>query len=123
MQPFIREGDVVTVSPLRGAAPRLGDVVAYAELEGDRVVVHRVVGTRGGAWLVKGDNNPGADGLVVPAQIIGRVTRVERGGRDVSLGLGPERWLIARLARSGLLWSCLLPVWRRVCNRTRGSLA
>jgi hypothetical protein len=123
MLPFIHEGDLVTVSPLSGAAPRLGDVVAYAAVELERVVVHRVVGRSGGAWLVKGDNNPGADGLIVQAQILGRVTRVERDGREVSLGLGPERWLIARLARSGLLWSYLLPAWRRLCNRTRGSQA
>jgi len=123
MQPFIREGDVVTVSPLRGAGLRVGDVVAYAALEAERVVVHRVIGRNGRDLLIKGDGNAGADGLIAETQILGRVTRVERDGRKVHLGLGPERWLIARLARSGLLWSYLLPAWQRFCSRTGGPQA
>ena len=35
--------------------------------------------------------------------ILGRVTRIERAGRRVRLGLGPERALIAVLSRRGLL--------------------
>jgi SOS-response transcriptional repressor LexA len=102
MVPFICDGDVVTVAPLVDV-PRLGDVVAVAWDEPARLVVHRVVGRSGGRWLVRGDNLPAADGPVSRAQIIGRVVRIEHGGRAVARGLGPSAALVALLSRAGLL--------------------
>ena len=111
MMPFILDGDVISVSPLRRGRPNIGDVVAFIRPESESLVVHRVVARRGEACLIQGDNSWGeGDGLVPCANILGRVTRVERGGRAVRLGLGPERFLIAHLSRLGFL----LPLWQRV---------
>jgi hypothetical protein len=44
-----------------------------------------------------------ADPVASPEDLLGRVTRVERGGRRVRLGLGVERLPIAWLSRVGLL--------------------
>jgi hypothetical protein len=44
-----------------------------------------------------------ADPAASPDDLLGRVTRVERGGRRVRLGLGLERLAIAWLSRIGLL--------------------
>jgi len=103
MAPFIRDGDVITVAPLAGP-PGLGEVVAFVRPEAEMLVVHRVVAIRGDAPLIQGDSVPECTDGVIPLQnILGRVTRVERQGQAVWLGLGPERLLIAWLSRSGLL--------------------
>ena len=114
MWPFVREGDTITVSPLAGAGPRLGDVVAFLGPETGKLVVHRVVGRRDGAFLIRGDNAPESADAVPAASILGRVTRVERGCRRISFGLGPERTLIATLSRRGLLRPPLWSAWRLV---------
>lgn len=114
MSPFVKDGDVITVSPLSGASPRLGDVVPCIGPETGKLFVHRVVGKRGDFCIIRGDNTPEADGLVSKANVLGRVTRVERDGKRVFLGLGPERLLIALLTRRGLLLPLLRPMWRLV---------
>lgn len=113
MSPFVRDGDVITVSPLSDLSPRLGDVVAFIRPENEKLVVHRVVGKRDGFYLIKGDSTTNYTDVIPGANILGRVSRVERNGKRVYLGLGPERRLIAFLTRKELLW-LLLPVWRLV---------
>jgi hypothetical protein len=121
MAPFVRDGDLITVSPFRRARPGVGDVVAFLRPGTGNVVVHRVVARRGRDWFIQGDGVPGhADGLVPPENLLGRVTRVERNGRTVWLGLGPERYAIAWLSRTKRLvpfgeWlaSWLRPLLRR----------
>ena len=114
MSPFIKDGDVVTVSPLLDVTPRLGDVVAFIRPEAKKLVIHRVLGKKGDACIINGDNNFAIDGLIPKANILGCVKTVERDGRRVNLGLGPERRLIAFLARTKLLWPLMTPVWRLV---------
>jgi signal peptidase I len=86
----IRPGDVVA---LRVACP----TGAAAEL------VHRVVGLQPGGLVTRGDNNRRNDsGFVTAETLLGRVTRVERGGqiRPVlggRLGLARARLLHARI--------------------------
>ncbi|HOL17759.1 MAG TPA: S26 family signal peptidase, partial [Bacillota bacterium] len=99
MYPFIRNNDVVTIAPLNGRLPRIGEVVACTHPVTGRLVIHRVIKKNAHGWLLQGDNCPRADGEVTGDQIIGRVIRIERGGREVRLGLGAERKLIALLNR------------------------
>jgi signal peptidase I len=110
MSPFIRDGDVITVSRLRGRSPGPGRVVAFVRPGMGRLIVHRVVGKKGDSYMIKGDNSPEADALVPKGDILGYVSKVERDGKRVFLGLGPERFVIASLSRRGLL----LPLLRRV---------
>ena len=104
MAPFIRDGDVITVSPFRHAQPGAGEVVAFVRPGAGKLVVHRVVARRGTASFIQGDSAPDhMDGIIPPENLLGRVTRIERNGHDVWLGLGPERYLIAWLSRTRLL--------------------
>jgi len=115
MTPFIKDGDVITMSPLSDALPRLGDVVVFIHPEMERLVVHRMVGQNGNYFLVRGDNTSSVTNDLIPKEnILGCTTRVEREGNEVFLGLGPERLLIALLTRTGLLSSLLPPLWRLV---------
>lgn len=102
MAPFIRDGDVIYISPFRKGEPGLGQVAAFLQPQTGGLLVHRVVGKNGLAYLIQGDNTPGKTDLVPPENLLGRVTQVERDGRQVRLGLGAERYLIALSSRSRL---------------------
>ena len=102
MTPFIRSGDVVTVSSLASQAPRLGDVVAFVHPETRLLCLHRVLSAHGDRFFIQGDNLAETpDGLIARGAILGRVTGLERAGRRIRLGLGPERLLLALLSRCG----------------------
>jgi hypothetical protein len=104
MTPFIKDGDAITITPSAREKPALGKVVAFTQPFSGRLVVHRVIGRQGSAFLIQGDNNLGpADGLVQTEEILGCVTRLERNGRRIYLGLGLERYLVAYLSRIGWL--------------------
>jgi signal peptidase I len=110
MNPFIKDGDAITISPLRTTDLGDGDVVAFKRFGTDRLVIHRIVGIRNGLFLIQGDNISGTDGVIPAAELLGRVTKVERKGRNCRIGLGPERRLIALFSRFGLLVMLLLPI-------------
>lgn len=112
MFPFIFNGDVVTISPLSNIAPRIGDVVAIIHPESEKLAVHRVVGKKGNYFLIKGDNLVDADGFVPMAKVLGRISKVERNGKKISFGLGPERILIAFLARKRRVYPFVNPIWK-----------
>ena len=120
MAPFIRDGDVITLAPLDPKDRlRLGEVVAFQHPQSGKLVVHRVVARQQRAVLIRGDAVDGcSDGLIPMDSVLGRLVKVERGGRRVSLGTGPERMLIAALSRPQLLvplWRVLGPMRRALC--------
>jgi signal peptidase I len=112
MTPIIKDGDIITVSPSLSAGLRSGDIAAFTHPVTDRLVVHRIVGIRGGSFFVKGDNNEAFDGLIPGSRVLGRITRIERDGRSVQLGLGAERSAIALLSRFNILPLLLVPMRR-----------
>ncbi len=115
MHPFIRDGDVITVSPWGGAQPRQGDVVAFCQPDTGKLMVHRILTKNNNGFLLRGDNCPETDGLISSVGILGRLTKVERNGRFIRLGLGPERRLLALLVRHHLLQP--LVYWTRQALR------
>ena len=111
MTPFIHDGDILCVSPFREKHPGVGEVVAYIQPACEKLVVHRLVRRQENDWLILGDNTPEETVERIPSvNLIGRVTRIERDGKKVWLGLGPERYLIALFSRTGIL----LPVLSRI---------
>jgi hypothetical protein len=112
MSPFIKDSDVVTISPISDSPPGFGDVIAFIHPRTEKLIIHRVVGKIGDACLVKGENALEPDGLIERNHIIGIITKVERKGKKVFFGLGTERFLIALLTRTNLLLPVLRPVWR-----------
>ena len=114
MSPFIKDNDIVTLTPLRNQTPGLGDVVAFVLPETNRLLVHRMIEKRNGTYRFQGDNSLQPDGMIAGTHLLGRVKRVERDGRKIYLGLGPERILIALLNRNGFLKPLLIPLWKVV---------
>lgn len=111
MSPFIKDSDIITVSPLNGTSPKIGDVVAFRCTSTDRLVVHRIIYKKGNSYNMQGDSVPMPDDAVPIDNIIGLVTKLERNGEKISIGLGPERFLIALMNRTGVLPNILRPVW------------
>ncbi len=103
MHPFIQDGDLITVLPPDGHGPKPGGVVAFCHPETQKLVVHRVLAAFAEGCIIRGDSAPEADGFIRLENLLGAVGRVERDGRQVRLGLGPERRLIAWLSRRNLL--------------------
>jgi hypothetical protein len=119
MDPFVRDGDVLTVAPV-GGRPGLGAVVAVRDPHVARLVVHRVVAHTGRGVCVRGDGAGQADGVAEPRDVVGVVVGVERAGRRVRLGSGPERVPIALLSRAGWLVPLVAGarrVRRTLCNQ------
>lgn len=83
MTPAIRDGDIITISPLGETVPRRGDVLAFRHPERPLMLVHRVLHAHPSEkkFFIKGDGCPGADGWIPAENVLGLITRVERGGR------------------------------------------
>ncbi len=109
MSPFVRSGDVLTISPVDGSL-KLGEVVAFRHPAGGGFAVHRVIKMGSHGLLIQGDNCAEPDGWMAPDAILGRVTRIERAGREIRLGLGVERFIIAALSQVGLMIPLVAPV-------------
>lgn len=120
MQPFIRDGDAVVLTPIGRKPLRVGDVVAAVHRKTGRLLVHRVIGKRGREYLTKGDNAPAADGWFHERDIPGKVSMVTRSGKVVRSGLGREGLVVALFSRWNLL---ALPasLGRRILSRFRGA--
>jgi hypothetical protein len=120
MSPFIKDGDVVTVAPLEGAAPRTGDIAAFLHPATGQVVIHRIVREKSGQFHLKGDNAGEIDGAFSVEKFLGIVTRVERAGAAVRLGRRGGA-VVARLSRSGFLRPAVGAA-RRAGVRSRGGI-
>lgn len=116
MHPFIHDNDVLTIEPIKYKQPSRGDVVAFAQPETGRLVIHRIIGRTDDGWLIKGDNCPKPDGIVATEKIIGLVCRVERQGKEVHLGIGKAGKLVAIINRG----STLLRL-KQLCNLPRST--
>jgi signal peptidase I len=109
MTPFIRDGDIVTVSPLTNKTPSLGDIVAFVHPASSKLVIHRIINKKGNRLIINGDNCPVSWQDSVPkSNVLGYITKMERNNKKVWLGLGPEKSLIAFLSRLNIFVYLLL---------------
>ncbi len=108
MYPSIREGELITVEPVKASDVKLADIVLYRSERG--LIAHRVVNNRTQSsvlsphhFLLRGDASLSCDQPVEAHRILGRVVGVERNGRSVSLfSPGAKLWHRARRLASGL---------------------
>ncbi len=116
MAPFVRDGDVVTVTPLDGRRLKTGEIAAFLHPSTGKIAVHRIIHRKSGYVSLKGDNAFVVDGRLPSDRIFGSVSRIERYGKNIRLGLGPGRLAIAVLSRSGWLTPGLFAA-RRILRR------
>ncbi len=96
MSPFIRNGDVVQLVPVKGKI-NLGDIILYRSSYGN-TIVHRVVQRRREIVITKGDSSPSPDQPVLSKQVLGRVVAVEKNGWRIRLDSPMGRLLNILLA-------------------------
>jgi signal peptidase I len=116
MIPFIKDGDLVTVFPIKGSL-MLGDIGVIVNRMTDNPVVHRIVGIKEEGYIIKGDAVLTPDGLFPAEQILGVVKRIERSGRRRRCGLGIDRTLIALLSRKNIFY-----FYTQILNRKHSDL-
>ncbi|MBN1663791.1 MAG: S24/S26 family peptidase [Deltaproteobacteria bacterium] len=116
MTPAIRDGDVITVSPLKDIIPGRGDVLAFRHPEQPHMLVHRVLRKRGNHYLIQGDNCPGADGWIPAENILGLITCVERQG---TVRFWPNR---SKLSFWSNLYLSAYPLWPPLRRKLLGIL-
>jgi hypothetical protein len=114
MHPFIQDGDIVVVEPAEFSNLRLGEIAFY-RVSDEAVRAHRVVrrvqqdGTD--HLFAQGDAGWGLDGPVSPAQILGRVTAIERRGRLIRLDGRGSRWLGLVYSKGRVLYRCACAIF------------
>ena len=96
MRPCILNNDMVTVSPLKGILPFVGEVVAFRHPHTNRLILHRVVRKRENSFFIKGDNLRVIDSHIPEENILGVVTKVERKSRAI---FWPDRFRHRILAK------------------------
>ncbi len=110
MVPFIRDGEILTIEPVKAATLDMGDI-AFCRITGGRLVAHRVVGREvldGREILtMRGDAPSSSYDRVLAEQVLGRVVGVHRGEKLIRLDRGFQR-LMARLLVRGSPVSSLI---------------
>ncbi len=119
MSPFIKNQDIVTLSPLSQNKPEIGDIVAASFLGRKSIMIHRVIGKKQYKFIIKGDNNKSRDGIFEQDQIIGLVVKVERNRKRVCYGGGVYGKIIAVLSKNGSLNNLILPILRAVKSKIK----
>ncbi len=82
MFPIIKDGDIITVSPLSGVPIRSGDIIAFIHPQTEKLVVHRLIDTREKVFLTKGDNSLETDGDIPGTHILGKLNLIEKKGKS-----------------------------------------
>lgn len=89
MHPAIRDGEAVTVEPVKASEVKRGDIILY--LAGRGLTAHRVVliyresTEQETSFILQGDACQTCDEPVRAEQILGKAVMVERDGRRVNL--------------------------------------
>jgi signal peptidase I len=107
MLPWVRPGDMVFVESAASEEVRCGDVVLFER--GGRLFAHRLIGKRGdlSGFITKGDAHPNADPCLPASALLGRVARIQRGGKRIHLNSRFHTVLAAflsLLSRHSKLW-------------------
>jgi len=86
MNPTLKPGDLLCVSPCDGQRIQCGDVVVFISPEDGSRVVHRVVSSNPSGIRTRGDNNNQCDPWVLsPDHIVGCVVSLRRGNRRLKV--------------------------------------
>jgi signal peptidase I len=88
MHPFIRDGEVISVKPIKGSNIMIGDIIFYRALWGG-IFAHRVIKkhreNNNMILITKGDANLNFDPPVHEDNIIGKVTAIEKNNVTIKL--------------------------------------
>jgi signal peptidase I len=102
MRPTIDDGDVVTVEPIEATAVQPQDVIFYVSASGIPLV-HRVIAFEqrsGCTYVVTRADHAQVTNIPVPlAQVLGRVTTIQRHGSGRLISLTPTPSVFSRIEK------------------------
>ncbi len=86
MRPFINDGEIITVAPVKIRSIRTGDILLYRDNK--TVIAHIVVSinknrTPEPLFILRGDLGTSADEEVTAEQILGKVVGITRDGKTI----------------------------------------
>ena len=123
MRPFIRDGDILEITPVNGEGIRLGDVIFYRAEKGRTVahrVIERIIEDGRLVFLTKGDSNTGEGEKVYLEQVIGRVKAIERMGRKIRINEGLNRLMYIFFLEISPFLTKARPVGGRLVRHIQG---
>jgi signal peptidase I len=99
MDPWIKDGDILTIQPVQAGELRDGQVVFYTS-KADRPVVHRiseVFESESQIFIwVKGDASPKSAERIEATKALGKVVRIQRGSKGIQVDRNLW-WRVAKL--------------------------
>lgn len=81
MLPILHSGDVVFYWKTAFTKLKINDIVLVQKNK--KLFTHRIIYKTKQYLVTKGDNNPESDGKIYPNQIIGKVVKVKRNGKEL----------------------------------------
>ena len=102
MAPLINNNDSVIISPVTCTIKlAVGTIAVIAYPKREKVIVHRIIRTKGQLYLTKGDNISTPDGWVKKEQIVGIVETVLKQSFSYKCHLSIN-FIIALISRAGI---------------------
>lgn len=121
MSPFIKDGDLITVSPLKERRLKKGDIVAFYDPDKNhKLCVHRIISIKNDVCQIKGDNLHSPDGFFSQDKILGMISEASRDGKKIIFGIHTGKKMIALFSRGGFLAPSLFAVRRIIRIFRRG---
>ena len=117
MAPLINNNDSVIINPVNCTTKlAVGTIAVIAYPKREKVVVHRIIKTKGQLYLTKGDNISTPDGWIKNIQVIGIVETVLKQSFSYNCRV-PVNFMIALISRAGLF--ILFNKWMSHASRLR----
>ena len=114
MLPTIWPGDMVHIESKTGGELVVGDIVLVQQEK--HVLIHRLMSTDGVQWITRGDAVPQNDPPIMPTDVLGRVTQIQRHNRAIK---STSRVMILQRALAWML--CHSQICRRFALRARSA--
>jgi len=124
MAPLIKNNDSVIITPVNcNTKLVVGTIAVIAYPKREKVVVHRIIKTKGQLYLTKGDNISIPDGWIKKDQVIGIVETVLKQSFSYNCWVSVN-FMLALLSRVGLftLFNKGLPYASRLRRRMLGTV-
>jgi len=80
MLPLLYDNDYIFLKKISFYNINTDDIISFTN--GKRTITHRVIYKTKKYFITKGNNNPESDGKIYPRQIIGKVIKVKRDGKE-----------------------------------------
>ncbi len=116
MFPFIKDGDILTISPYKGLNPEIGDIAAFFNSITNKLTIHRIIGIADKKYMAKGDCCFRNDGYQMKHHLIGTVTDIKGSSNKAIFSIHPKIKKIIALFSIINITCCIGYIWRHILS-------